>query len=59
MLVEFLEAFEKDLDTIPSQGTRRKVLKLIERVELSSSMSEIHHIKNVVRFQICISNSIR
>lgn len=45
MFVEFLEAFEKDLGAIPSQGIRRKVSTLIERIELSSSSSDISHLK--------------
>jgi len=50
MLIEFLEAFEKDLDAISSEGIRRKVLKLIEHAELSSSLSDIPHIKKFSSF---------
>jgi len=46
MLVEFLEAFERDLDAISSQGIGRKVLKLIERTEVSSSLAEFLASKN-------------
>jgi hypothetical protein len=45
MHVEFLEAFEKDLDAISSQGIKRKVVKLIERIELSLFLSDISHVK--------------
>jgi mRNA interferase RelE/StbE len=51
MHVEFLEAFEKDLDAISSQGIKRKVVKLIERVELSSSLSDISHVKKLSGFK--------
>jgi mRNA interferase RelE/StbE len=51
MLVEFLEAFEKDLNAIPSQGIRRKVITLIERIELSSSLSDISHVKKLSGFK--------
>jgi len=51
MHVEFLEAFEKDIDSISTQGMRCKILKMIERVELSSSLSDIPHVKKLSGFK--------
>ncbi len=51
MQVEFLERFSKDLDKLKVRQIKDSVLRIIERVEAASTLSEISGIKKLAGFR--------
>lgn len=51
MLIEFLEAFDKDISAIASKPLKQKLKKLIERIESASSLCEVPNIKKLSGFK--------
>ncbi len=47
MKTEFLERFSKDIDRLPSKLLKRKIEKIILKVERSSRSSEISNLKKL------------
>ncbi|MCC7301836.1 MAG: type II toxin-antitoxin system RelE/ParE family toxin [Bacteroidia bacterium] len=51
MKVEFLERFSKDLDKLKVKHVKDSVAKTIEKVESSSTLSEISGVKKLAGFK--------
>ncbi len=47
MEVEFLEQFSKDLDAISQKSVKSGLAKLIDRIDLAQSLSEISQTKKL------------
>jgi mRNA interferase RelE/StbE len=51
MQVEFLAKFSKDLDKINNKAVKLDILKLIEQLEVISTISEISNLKKLTGYK--------
>ena len=51
MQVEFLAKFSKDLDKINNKAVKLDILKLIEQLEIISTISEISNLKKLTGYK--------